>query len=177
MAKKLSLLLISLILLKAKMFAQKTNNFSIGVNFLIPASVPDTNKTIGSGIHFGGEHFFSPRISGNVSIGYLLFKGKIITWDNKEVKNFAMLPLLIGGKFYIENFYVGVDAGIAIAANKNTGTNLVLSPAIGYRRKHLDVGFYLLGVPQTFASIPENIYFIKGGYSYLGLRVNYILTK
>ncbi len=177
MIKKLSWLLTPLILLSAKILGQPTNNFSVGVNLLIPASVPEKNKTMGFGMNVRGEKFFSSRISGNVTIGFLLFKGNFITWDNREVKNFAMLPALIGGKFYIKDFYLGLDAGIAITANRNTGTNLVLSPAIGYRRKHLDVAFYLLGIPQTFASIPENIYFIKGGYSYLGLRVNYIIFK
>ena len=177
MVKKLSLLLITIILLKSSIVAQTVNNFSVGVNFLLPASVPDKNKTIGCGINLRGEKFFSPRISGNITIGYLLFKGKIITWDHKEVRNFSMLPVLIGSKFYLKDFYVNMDAGIAIATNKNTGTNLVLSPAIGYRRNHLDVGLYLLGIPQTFASIPENTYFLKGGYSYLGLHVNYLLSK
>jgi len=177
MVPKLIFFLVTLFVLKSKNFAQPSNNISPGVSFLIPASLPDSNKTVGSGIHIKAEHFFSRRISGIIKIGYLLFKGKVATWDNKEEHKFAMIPVMAGARFYIKNFYLGSAFGIAIQANKNTGTNFVLSPALGYRSRHLDVEVHLLGVPQAFPSFPENTYFKKGGYSYLGLQVDYVFYK
>jgi hypothetical protein len=72
---------------------------------------------------------------------------------------------------------VGAGAGLAIKASSNTGTNILLYPCVGFAKKTVDISIQLMGIPQAFASIPENTYLVKGGYSYLGLHLNYSLFK
>lgn len=165
-----------LIAIDTAALAQTPAKLSLGVNFLVPAT-STVNKSFGAGVNLAGELYFSDKFSATARAGYLFFKGKITTWDNNEVENFAMLPVLVGGRFYIRHFFTSLETGVAIQANENTGTNLVVSPSIGYKRQRFDIAVYLFGVPQTFASFPENSYFIKGGYSYFGLRANYSRGK
>jgi hypothetical protein len=177
MFKKLGLLLMTLIFLEAKNFAQRANHLFGGVNFSTPVVPANANKAIGYGLEIKGEHFFSPKFSMNLSIGYTHFKGSITYGDDSKDNSFALIPCSVGVKYYIKNFYLAAGAGLAVKASRNTGTNRMLYPAIGFAKKPFDISIQLIGVPQTFPSIPESTFLLKGGYSYLGVHINYLLLK
>jgi hypothetical protein len=175
MFKKLSLLLITFMCLKTKNFAQSSSQLFVGANFSVPVVPADANKAIGYGLEIKAERFLSSKFSMNVSAGYIYFKGAITYWDDSKDKSFGLLPVSVGGRYYIRSFYLGAGAGLAIKASSNTGTNVLLYPAVGFAKKNVDVSIQLMGIPQAFGSIPENTYLEKGGYSYLGLYLNYLL--
>lgn len=96
---------------------------------------------------------------------------------NKTAEGFIIMPVLAGVKWSaLDNVYFPGQAGVAIGL-KNAGTNISLSPGLGYLVKvdgkpKLDVGLRVIGVlPQ--ASIPENTFLEKGGYSFLSLQLAY----
>ena len=156
---------------------QQRKSISIGSQVDFPLRVFQSNKAIGSGINLKGEFFLSNRFSGTLSAGYSFFNGKLIYWDGTTDKNFALIPLLVGARYYFQKFYLNLEAGLAIKASDNVYTNLAFVPSAGILINRLDLAIRLFSVSQLGVSIPENTFLQKGGYSYLGFRVFYGLNK
>ena len=175
--KTIKILLVILLSYTFKGHSQEGKNvISIGGELSFPAHAYQTNKAIGTGINFKVEHFLSDKFSGSISGGYSFFKGKIIYWDGKTDNDFALIPVLVGARYYFQKFYLNFEIGAAVRASKNVYTNLALAPSAGILLSKFDLALKLLGIPQTFNGIPESTFLQKGGYSYLGLRIFYKLN-
>lgn len=158
-------------------FPQSSNRLSVGINVLLPASIPFySNNDLGYGVFIKGEHFTSQKFSLTASLGYNYFKAKITNmWDGTVYNDFASMPLLFGARYYVNNFHLAAEFGMAIGS-KNAGTKFFVSPSLGYTHKKWDASVFFMGVPQGY-SFAENIYTKKGGYSYLGIRTAYIFKN
>ena len=166
--------LVTLILYSVQGYSQPQKNLiAIGGEIGFPAHQPfQSNKAIGMGINIKGEHFFSNKFSSLASIGFSSFSGKIVYWDGAEDKDFSLIPILVGGRFHIKKFYLGLESGIAISASNNTNSLFAIAPSIGIVHGHFDLVAKLFAIPEM-PSIPENTFLQKGGYSYLNFGVNY----
>lgn len=171
-------LLISLACFSLGATAQQKNFLALGASFSIPCSIPyGSNKAEGYGIQLKGERLFSRHLSGNFSLGYTYFKGDISFFGAVEETSFALVPVTVGARYYINKFYLGTDFGFAIKASSNAGTNVIVAPSLGIVMKKWDAGIKLTGIPQTYNGLLEDNYLTRGGYSYLGVYLNYIFHK
>lgn len=173
-----AIMFFSIILISTTVNGQgKVKKLYGGIEFAIPANQPLTsNKANGFIANIKGEKFFSKSFSGSVSIGYSLFKGKLIYWDGKKDNDFSLVPLMAGARYHFGKVYIGFEAGPAIAASKNTNTKIALAPAAGVIVNKFDVGLKFFTIPFT-GGIPEKTFLQKGGYSYLGIRVAFNLIN
>jgi len=156
--------------------AQKKQLYAEG-SVLFPLSIPvGENNSTGYGIGLRGQHFFAKNWSFDMNAGYIYFSGEVTDWDGNKQHHFALIPISIGARYYLKNFFGGLNAGFAIKGSSNTGTNLMFSPFIGYRIHRFQFEAKLLGIPETFATYPEKTYLQKGGYSYFGFGLAYKLN-
>jgi len=169
-------IVVSLVLLSSQfVIAQKNPLYAEG-SVLFPLSIPaGENNSTGYGIGLSRQHFFAKNWSFDMNAGYIYFSGEVTDWDGNKQHHFALFPISIGIRYYLKNFFGGVDAGLAIKGSSNTGTNLMFSPFIGYGINRFQFEAKLLGIPQTFATYPEKTYLQKGGYSYIGFGIDYRL--
>lgn len=168
-------LFVILLFCSTNLYSQTKNLIGIGGEVGYPVSAYESNKAIGLGINVKGEHFFAPQFSGLATVGYASYRGKLVYWDGTEDKNFALVPVLIGARFFVQKFYAELEAGVALKATENVNTGMALAPAIGFMNKKLDLSLRFFAVP-AMPSIPENTFLEKGGYSYLTLRFFYNLN-
>jgi hypothetical protein len=169
-------LIVILIFSSLHAHSQTRKNFlGIGGEFSYPVHAYQSNKAIGLGLNIKGEHFFSSKFSGLASIGYTSYHGKLVYWNGTEDEDFALSPVLIGGRFFIQRFYMELQAGVAISSSENVNTSFTIAPAIGFMYKKLDLAIRLFAIP-AMPSIPENTFLEKGGYSYLTFRFFYNLN-
>src|SRR3954466_663969 len=159
----------AILILHSVSFSQEKKNFySSGFGFYLPAHVPgDDKESKGYGLVISGEHFFNKQFSGSVSIGYTYFHGQYQNWEGDTAYHFALVPLLLEGRYYIQQFYASLASGLAIKASGNTSTHIAIVPAIGVTLKKFDVGLKLFAIPAMGYGIPERTYLQKGGYSYI----------
>ena len=172
--KSFCLVVLSVGLLNSFCTAQKRNVNSVGIGFYLPAHIPAYDKNSrGYGFTFAREHFFSKKFSGSLSLGYTYFHGQYEDWDGNTKNRFALVPLLIGARYYLHRFYGSFETGAAIKASSNTTTHIVFIPAVGFATSRIDFGFKLFGVPEISYGIPERSYLQKGGYSYFAISAAY----
>ena len=174
---RMKIFLVIFLLYSVHAYSQSRKNLiAIGGEIGFPAHQPfQSNKAVGFGVNIKGEHFFSNRFSALASIGFASFNGKIVYWDGIGDKNFSLIPVLIGGRFYIKKFYLGFESGIAISASNNTNSLIALAPTMGLVHGNFAVTAKLFAIPQM-PSIPENTFLQKGGYSYLNFGLFYNLN-
>ena len=171
--RKTFFLVNSLLLSSSLLFAQPKKFIpSVGVEFNL---LLESNNAVGGGFHFREEHFFSQNFSASLTVGYIRFKGDIVYWDGSKDKTFSLIPVLLGGKYFIHKFYGGFEGGLAIKASSNVSTLPAVSPSVGILLNKLDISCKLLSVLQM-PSIPENTFLQRGGYSYIGVRIAYHLN-
>jgi hypothetical protein len=172
---KTHLIALFLVLSSFGSFGQQANRISAGVSFGLPidASV-GTNEAKSYGFQRVGEHRFGHSASATAEIGYLHFSGRIINFDGTGENQFSMIPVLIGGRFYVKQFFAGIQLGAGIRASSNAYSHMVFAPGVGWSGKRLEAGVRLLAVPQNFG-LPEQTLLQRGGYSYLNLHASWYL--
>jgi hypothetical protein len=153
----------------------RKNLIGIGGEVSYPVYAYESNEAVGLGINIKGEHFFGSKFSGLVTVGYTSYRGKLVYWDGTEDKDFALVPVLIGARIFLQRFYAEFEFGVAVKASENVNTTMTVAPAIGFMNKKLDLAIRFFAVP-AMPSIPENTFLEKGGYSYLTLRFFYNLN-
>jgi hypothetical protein len=90
---------------------------------------------------------------------------------------FILMPMMIGVKWRPgNNLYFAGKVG-AVAGLKNASTNFAAAPGVGYLvnmkgKQKPDVALNLV-CAAGMASIPENTFLDKGGYSFLSLKLAY----
>jgi len=150
----------------------RKNLLGIGGEVSYPVHAYESNEAIGIGINIKGEHFFSPKFSGLANIGYTFYRGKLVYWDGTKDHDFALVPVLIGARFFVKKFYTEFETGVAVKASDNTSSIFAVAPAIGFVNRKLDLAMRFFAAP-AMPSIPENTFLEKGGYSYLTFRIFY----
>ena len=158
-------------------YSQKDQTvISPGIHFSIPVyTIAGENNTTGVGANAIVEHYFSNRFSGCLDIGYDHFTGNLIYWNNAIDHSFNIVPVLVGFRYYLQKFYLGLEAGAAIKASKNVYTNATICPSAGIKLKRWDAGIKLVSV-LSMPSIPENTFLQRGGYGWLVLGLTYSLS-
>lgn len=149
---------------------------SAGPSLLIP-TYSEINS-VGFGFGVGIDYRLNNKFSLASDIDVDVFDSKVKNLFTDEITDgFILMPVMIGVKWRpVNNLYFAGKVG-AVAGLKNASTNFALSPGLGYLvningKPTLDVGLNLLGVPGM-ASIPENTFLDKGGYSFLSLKLAY----
>ena len=149
------------------------NKLGIGAEFALPIGSFGLSNTynIGYGIAVQGEHGLSKALKLTASTGYLLFEvtesitnGSAIYTEVK--KNYGAVPLKVGGKYYLGNFYGAAEVG-AVFGQQLGGT------ALAY---HFGIG---ISVPVTkksaldFSARIEEWDRAKSGFPFIALRAAY----
>src|SRR4030095_7055592 len=147
----------------------RKNLIGIGAEFSYPGRAYRSNKAIGLGLNIKGEHFFSSQFSGLASIGYTSYQGKLVYGDGTEDEDFALWPVLIGARFFINRFYMELQTGVGVKASENVRSVIAFAPAIGFMNKKLDLAIRFFAVP-AMPSIHEDTFLQRGGYRYLTFR-------
>jgi hypothetical protein len=130
------------------------------------------NKTDGPGISLKGLHAFSDHFAGMASVGYNYFKGQVEYWDGSSDDHFALMPLLLGARYYFGKMFLGFETGGVIKASSNAATLFAIAPSVGYYKNKFSSELRLLQVPGM-PSFPENSFLKKGGYNFLGVQLSY----
>lgn len=158
----------------------KQHSLAAGIDVATPVytAVGDM-KGILTGVFIKKEWRWSKRFAGTASAGYSYFNGSVSSFDEKEVHDFAVVPVLAGLRYYARNkYYAGLEAGVGIRAHKNASTKFTLAPAVGVLvpigGKSIDLGLRFYTIP-SMPAIPEATVLHKGGYSLLGLRAGLVL--
>ena len=173
MKQKVLLIFFVLGMLTSSSLDAQKNQVNVSGSVYFPLAIPGGEDSKGYGISLSRQHFFSEQWSFDLNTGYIYFSGEFVDWHGDKQNHFALIPVSIGARYYLHNFFAGLHTGFAIKASSNAGTNLLFSPFIGYRTNKFQFSAKLLGIPQTFATYPEKTFFQKGGYSYLGFGVDY----
>ncbi len=150
---------------KAQTTAAHAFSFSIGPD----VGLPTGNLTIGSNFVLGGTPRLQYGISNNFAItltsGADHFFSKTIPGTNMKYNSFGIIPIKAGAKvFFTPNLYFGAEAGVGIEETDSGAgnTKFILSPAVGYAVKHLDIGVRY----ENFAGQSDN-------YGFVALRLAY----
>lgn len=157
--------------------AQDKNNFlSAGIDVGAPVYVGVGDmKGAMVGVFIKKEWRWGKNLAGTASAGYSYFKGTIRSFNKEELKDFAVVPVLAGIKYYVWNrYYASFEAGVSIRAHQHAATKFTMVPAVGMlipvAGKQLDLGvrFYTIKMGMTY---PEKPVLERGGYSILGARL------
>ncbi len=142
--------------------ANKIKSFSI--NFGPEVSFPETalRKTHNAG--YGGnikaEYTFDKHVSVTINSGVSFFNGKKylepLLLREDEYKSLMAIPVKVGLRYYISNFYAAGDAGIVFLNNYINTSRPVVSIGIGDKIKmgqgKIDISLrqeFWLGTPQN----------------------------
>ena len=170
--KKLSMLVIFILLASTTIFAQK-QGISIGGNVYFPVGDWSDYANTGWGGSASYEHQLSKEVAGVIYSGYTAFSADV----GADV---TIVPLLVGAKFYFTpkwDWYIagmlGVDfitadvsttvAGQTYSASSST-TDFAGNVNFGYEVKTSDKG--AVDISAGFVYVAD--------YSYFGMRLAYI---
>ncbi len=165
------LFLIPILTLSVLLSAQ-TTGFKAGVYLGIPiADASDySNFNLGLDISY---LFWEPveNLKIGASTGYSHFFGKDI--DNVygqhykiKAKDFGFIPLAVTGEYYFaQQFFAGVDLGVAIATESNKDTGFYYRPKVGWDQEFFQVFLYGTGITQGGSDIFGSIG-IGGAYKF-----------
>ena len=95
-----------------------------------------------------------------------------------QEKDFAVIPLLAGLRYYMKNkWYAAFETGVNMKAHSNAATKFTLVPSAGILwpvgKKAIDLGIQFSTVPMGYG-FPEQKLLQRGGYSFLGLRAAWV---
>jgi hypothetical protein len=138
--------------------------FSVGPELGFATGTAGNFNSLGIGATIQAEHFYQENISATLLFGIVSYLGKSAS-STQNYKAYTVLPLRVGGRYYIGNdFHVGAQIGLGFATG---GTAFAYSPQIGYNFKTKKGK----GVDATFK---YDGYANGGTFSSLGIRVAYI---
>jgi len=181
----LSLFIFLFVLTSAGFCQRNPASYSIGLDISKPVyfSYGNTSSAMGIGLNLNREKKLGKRFSWTAGIGFNYFSGnfhyyKFTNGTGDTIsKNFAILPIVTGFKYHFaENFFMQFQGGVAAGISKNTGTEFVLIPSIGYvlptPKPKIELALQLANVIQGFG-IAENNSLSNGGYGYWSFRIAY----
>lgn len=160
--------------------AQGRSNLSVGIDAAIPTyAMVGEMKGLLTGIYIKKEWGWGKHFAGTLNAGYQYFKGTATTFDDKEVEDYAVVPLLVGLKGYvIKNTYLSFETGVNISAHKNSATHMAFVPSIGTlipvgtRQIDLSIRYNATKSGMTYPEAPP---FRRGGFALLGIRIGLVL--
>jgi hypothetical protein len=107
-------------------------NLSAGGDFLLPeADGFRLTHPAGGGVSVKGEYVFARHTSVTLSSGYYVVAGRKTSSTTPGYANLNVLPLRLGLRYYLGNFYIGGEGGVARFSGFEKGTGLVYSFMIG----------------------------------------------
>ena len=112
-----------------------TASINFGPEVFVPENFSPTHK-VGGGLSFKTEYTFGKHASTTFNTGITFMKGKR-KFDNftSPVDNFykdiVAIPLKLGGRYYIGNFYFLGEVGAIVMTNYSSGTKAVFSAGLG----------------------------------------------
>lgn len=180
--KKITLLLclVAGIMTAAAQKRTYDNPLTIGLDLGLPVyTVIGDMKGVLTGLHIKKEWRPTNHFAALLNAGYTFFSGTVTSFDDKEVKNFSVLPLLAGIKYYgWDKYFLGLETGLNIGLDGNTATRLALIPSIGAMlpvgKKQLEVALRY-NATKAGATFPEASLLNRGGYGFMALRLGWQL--
>jgi hypothetical protein len=174
---KMLLILISLTSIK-EVKAQANNKHSFSMNFGPEVFVPEkdfwaTHK-IGGGLSVKTEYTFGKHASATFNTGITFLKGKQQFMDFTSpsptfYKSITALPLKLGSRYYIGNFYFLGETGIIVNLNNSLPTKVVFGAGIGDKIK---IGYQKLDI-----SLRQEMWTANRNNLYMAvLRIAYEIT-
>lgn len=170
-----------LVLGAMNLFAQAKSDHDkliAGIDLGVPAytAVGDM-KGVLTGIYVKKDWPAGKHFAATISAGYHYFSGTVRSFDNKEVKNFSVLPLLAGVKYYAwKRYFLAFETGLNIGLDKNTSTKPALVPSLGallpVGQKQFEVAVRY-NATKAGSTFPEASLLNRGGYSFLELRLGW----
>lgn len=169
--RKLILLSFIIILSSLTVSAQKngTTRFSLGPEIGFATGTFSNIAGFGIGAIIQAEHFYQENLSVTALFGFVDYFGASIPNTNTKYKSSLILPLRVGGRYYIgDGFHVGAQIGVGFISGASSSTGFAYSPQVGYnfrtsKGKAIDATFKYDG------------YAVSGGsLSALGVRLAYI---
>jgi hypothetical protein len=145
----LSLLFLQTVTLQTKGQANEKHTLSInfGPELFAPENFWDTHK-VGAGLSIKTEYTFGKHASTTFNTGLTYFDGKQV-FENftsplpEFYKPIVAIPLKLGARYYVGNFYFLGEAGAIIMTKYSNSTKAVFSAGIGDKisigRRKLDI--------------------------------------
>ena len=154
MKNKIKILVIFCLLItfNKQTFAQANQKHSFSMNFGPEVFVPETNffstHKAGFGFSVKTEYTFGKHASATFNTGITFLKGKQQFEDFTSpsptfYKSITALPLKLGSRYYIGNFYFLGEAGIIVNLNNSLHTKVVFGAGIGDKIK---IGYQKLDI-------------------------------
>jgi hypothetical protein len=173
-----NLLLISTIIitLDAKGQANKQHSYSVnfGAEMFAPENFWETHQ-IGAGISVKTEYTFGKHGSATFNTGLSYFGGKqqfdpLVSPVKELYKPIIAIPLKLGGRYYVGNFYFLGETGAIIMTTFDNSTKAIFSAGLGDKLK--------IGRNRLDISARQEIWLGKNRqqYNMAVLRVAYELT-
>ena len=149
----------------------------LGGSYLFPGYTSSfgENNTKGYGAELTADHYISNHFSVSGRSGIIHFNGNIVTFNREDV-DFNSIPVFVGCKYHLHNFFLGIETGPLISTNKSISTHNTFSPLLGFKTNKIQGEISLLNV-LGMASIPENSFLISGGYGFYSIKISYNLFE
>jgi hypothetical protein len=157
----------------------KNNHFSAALHIAGPVfSATGNLKGVLLGASLQKQWKWGAHIAATTSVGYHYFSGTIHHTGGQQEKDFAVIPLLAGLRYYMKNkWYAAFETGVNMKAHSNAATKFTLVPSAGILwpvgKKAIDLGIQFSTVPMGYG-FPEQKLLQRGGYSFLGIRAAWV---
>lgn len=157
---------------------EKKFNYSAGAQALFPLSKGIQRPGYGFGFSVARKLSRHMGLAADIEIA-VFHRNRLDSIANRSGGTYPFIPLTAGGVFRMaKHSYFTVKAGLLIGL-KNENTYGIIVPGIGYYvfaadKPRLDISIRFAGVPSN-KPVADNSLLEKAGYSYLSLRVAYLL--
>jgi hypothetical protein len=109
----------------------KSLNISTGAELVAPdASLLRQTHRAGGGISLKGEYVFANHSSFTLATGFLSLAGKKVN-NTTTNKSFSAIPIKAGLRYYLGNFYISGECGIAFLQGFKQETALAYAFGLG----------------------------------------------
>jgi hypothetical protein len=142
------IIMYSLLILLTQTITHKTKGqankqHSLSINFGPELFAPENfwlTHTLGTGVSLKGEYTFGKHASTTFNTGFSYFGGKQrfdnpITGLKETYDPIVAIPIKLGGRYYLGNFYFLGETGAIIMANYSSGTKAIFSAGLGDKIK------------------------------------------
>lgn len=174
--KKFLLLIFSF--LNISILIAQDHKFHLNTHVSLSAPTYKEIPSMGAGFGVSGEFAINRRWATIISTDFYNFYGRVIDHFNQDtIKGFSILPVMAGIKYYSkEKFYIGAQGGIVVGL-KHAGNYPGLAASTGMLMplkggNKIDIGLKFTAALSQ-ASIPENNFLNRGGYSFLSGNIGF----
>ena len=116
--------------------AQKNNNvkFSLGAELGVPTGNLNTLYSVAIGATAQADIKIDKDVALTFNTGVIQYVGKKIRNTNFKYRSEALIPLLVGVKYYFTPMvYVSGQLGTSISTAQNGGSTFTYIPGVGYK--------------------------------------------